>query len=339
MAKKVGVSEATVSRVLNGRPGVSEATRESVLTALDVLGYERPTQLRGDRARLVGLVLPELQNPIFPAFAEVVGGALAQQGLTPVLCTRTVGGVSEAEYVELLLQQQVSGVMFAGGLYAQADASHDHYERLVERGLPTVLVNAAVDHLGFPRVSCDDAVATEQAVGHLAALGHERIGMVLCPPDHMPSRRKLEAYLGLSRPGLPTGPELVEHTTFSLEGGHAATGRLLDKGVTGIVCASDVLAMGAIRAARRRGLSVPADISVIGYDDSALMTCMDPPLTTVRQPIEAMGRAAVDMLVAQIDKARVPNDELLFEPELVVRASTAPASSASRVTSLGAVGG
>lgn len=108
VAKKVGVSEATVSRVLNGKPGVSQATRQSVLTALDVLGYERPTQLRGERARLVGLVLPELQNPIFPAFAEVIGGALAQQGLTPVLCTQTKGGVSEADYVELLLQQQVS---------------------------------------------------------------------------------------------------------------------------------------------------------------------------------------------------------------------------------------
>src|SRR3954467_15334448 len=137
VAKKVGVSEATVSRVLNGKPGVSDATRQAVLSALDVLGYERPTQLRGERARLVGLVLPELQNPIFPAFAEVVGGALAQQGLTPVLCTRTVGGVSEAEYVELLLQQQVSGVMFAGGLFAQADASHEHYELLLERRLPT----------------------------------------------------------------------------------------------------------------------------------------------------------------------------------------------------------
>ncbi|MZE73561.1 LacI family DNA-binding transcriptional regulator, partial [Streptomyces sp. SID5789] len=115
VAKKVGVSEATVSRVLNGKPGVSDATRQAVLSALDVLGYERPTQLRGERARLVGLVLPELQNPIFPAFAEVIGGALAQQGLTPVLCTQTKGGVSEADYVELLLQQQVSGVVFAGG--------------------------------------------------------------------------------------------------------------------------------------------------------------------------------------------------------------------------------
>src|ERR1700753_851026 len=89
VAKKVGVSEATVSRVLNGKPGVSDATRAAVLTALDVLGYERPTQLRGERARLVGMVMPELQNPIFPAFAEVVGGALAQQGFTPVLCTQT----------------------------------------------------------------------------------------------------------------------------------------------------------------------------------------------------------------------------------------------------------
>src|SRR6266545_2012361 len=89
VAQKVGLSEATVSRVLNGKAGVSEATREAVLSALDVLGYERPTQLRGVRARLIGLVLPELQNPIFPALAEVVGGALAQRGLTPVLCTRT----------------------------------------------------------------------------------------------------------------------------------------------------------------------------------------------------------------------------------------------------------
>src|ERR1700687_2333613 len=117
VAAKVGVSEATVSRVLNGKPGVSDATRAAVLTALDVLGYERPTKLRGERARLVGLVLPELQNPIFPAFAEVVGGALAQRCFTPVLCTQTTGGVTEADYVELLLQQHVSGVVFVGGLY------------------------------------------------------------------------------------------------------------------------------------------------------------------------------------------------------------------------------
>src|SRR5690554_5000813 len=207
VARKVGVSEATVSRVLNGKPGVSEATRQTVLTALDVLGYERPTKLRGEKARLVGLVLPELANPIFPAFAEVVGGALAQKGFTPVLCTQTAGGITEAEYVELLLGQQVSGIVFAGGLYAQRAARHDHYERLTARSLPVVLMNASIDELPFPRVACDDEVAVEQALGHLASLGHTRIGLVLGPADHVPSERKLSAAramaerLGLDLPG------------------------------------------------------------------------------------------------------------------------------------------
>ncbi|APE25934.1 LacI family DNA-binding transcriptional regulator [Streptomyces venezuelae] len=325
VAKKVGVSEATVSRVLNGKPGVSEATRQSVLTALDVLGYERPTQLRGERARLVGLVLPELQNPIFPAFAEVIGGALAQQGLTPVLCTQTKGGVSEADYVDLLLQQQVSGVVFAGGLFAQADAPHDHYHQLAERNIPVVLINASIKGLNFPCVSCDDAVAVEQAWRHLASLGHEKIGLVLGPSDHVPSRRKLEAARAVAQAaggGLPD--ECVVRSIFSLEGGQAAATRLLERGVTGIVCASDPLALGAIRAARRRGLDVPSQVSVVGFDDSAFMNCTEPPLSTVRQPIEAMGRAAVELLCAQIQGTQTDPGELLFEPELVVRGSTAP---------------
>ncbi|WP_447003250.1 hypothetical protein ACRAKI_26650 [Saccharothrix isguenensis] len=95
-------------------------------------------------------MLPELQNPIFPAFADVVGNALAQRGFTPVLCTRTAGGVTEADYLELLFEQHVSGVVFAGGQYAQADASHEHYRQMTRRKLPAVLVNAAMDDLGFP---------------------------------------------------------------------------------------------------------------------------------------------------------------------------------------------
>lgn len=324
MAKKVGVSEATVSRVLNGKPGVSEATRQSVLTALDVLGYERPTQLRGERARLVGLVLPELQNPIFPAFAEVIGGSLAQQGLTPVLCTQTKGGVSEADYVALLLQQQVSGVIFAGGLFAQADAPHDHYRQLAERNIPVVLVNAPIEGLDFPCVSCDDMVAVEQAWRHLSSLGHERIGLVLGPEDHIPSRRKLTAArTAAASAGTELRADYVERSIFSLEGGQAAARRLWERGVTGVICASDPLALGAIRAARRLGLTVPADVSVVGFDDSAFMNCTEPPLSTVRQPIEAMGRTAVELLCAQIQGTQTDSSELLFEPELVVRGSTA----------------
>jgi DNA-binding LacI/PurR family transcriptional regulator len=327
VAKQAGVSEATVSRVLNGRPGISEATRAAVLTALDVIGYERPTHLRVRRARMVGLIVPELQNPIFPALAEVVAGALAQRGFNAVLCTRT-GSMSEAEYVEMLLERQVSGMIFAGGQYAEADAPHEHYQRLLQLRLPVVLVNAAAEHLDFPRVSTDDAVAMEQAYSHLAYLGHERIGLILGPPDHVPSARKLAAFQQAAErtSGKPLPPELVERTRFSLEGGHAAAGRLIARNVTGIICASDPLALGAIRAARRVGRSVPGDLSVIGYDDSAFMSCTDPPLTTVRQPIEAIGRAAVEMLAGQIEGSPVSADELFFEPEVVARGSTANAN-------------
>ena len=326
VAKKAGVSEATVSRVLNDKPGISASTRAAVLTALDVMGYERPTQLRGERARLIGLVLPELQNPIFPALAEVVGGALAQRGFTAVLCTRTTGGMSEADYVDMLLERQVSGMVFGGGQYAEADAPHSHYLRLLELRLPVVLVNAASENLDFPRVSTDDAVAVEQAFGHLISLGHERLGLILGPPDHMPSRRKQEAFrLAAQRAGLTAPLEFVEHTMFSIEGGQVAASRLLKQGVTGIICASDPIALGVVRAVRRAGLRVPQDVSVVGYDDSAFMNCTDPPLTTVRQPLEAIGRAAVAMLVGQIDGIPVTAEELLFEPELVVRGSTGPA--------------
>jgi DNA-binding LacI/PurR family transcriptional regulator len=220
----------------------------------------------------------------------------------------------------MLLERQVSGMVFAGGQYAEADAPHDHYVRLLRLRLPVVLVNAAAEHLDFPRVSTDDAVAMEQAHAHLAYLGHERIGLILGPPDHVPSRRKLEAFERLS-----PSADLVERTRFSLEGGHAAATRLLARGTTAIICASDPLALGAIRAVRRAGMSVPADVSVVGYDDSAFMSCTDPPLTTVRQPIDAVGRAAVELLTGQIEGAQVTVEELFFEPEIVARGSTAAA--------------
>lgn len=325
VARKVGVSEATVSRVLNDKPGVSDATRQAVLTALDVLGYERPTKLRGERARLVGLVLPELTNPIFPALAEIIGGGLTQNGYTPLLCTQNAGGITESDYVDLLLQQQVSGVIFLGGNYSQTDAPHEHYGRLRRVNLPTVFVNARIPELEFATVSTDDAAAAEQAVIHLHQLGHRRIGMLLGPADHVPSQRKLAAARRvLDDLGSPLSDDLVVRGLYSLESGQAGATRLMGAGATAIVCASDPLALGAVRAARRSGRAVPADLSVVGFDDSALMSCTEPPLTTVRQPIESMGRTVIELLLAQIQGAVGAGDELLFEPELVLRASTAP---------------
>ena len=226
VAKQAGVSEATVSRVLNGKAGISDATRAAVLTALDVIGYERPTHLRVRRARMVGLIVPELQNPIFPALAEVVAGALAQRGFNAVLCTRT-GSMSEAEYVEMLLERQVSGMIFAGGQYAAADAPLEHYLRLLQLRLPVVLVNAAAEHLDFPRVSTDDAAAMEQAYAHLAYLRHERVGLILrtSRPYAFVAQTRGDSRCRSDAPRASNSRRSwSRRTRFSLEGGHARRG-------------------------------------------------------------------------------------------------------------------
>jgi LacI family transcriptional regulator, repressor for deo operon, udp, cdd, tsx, nupC, and nupG len=320
VAAKVGVSEATVSRVLNGKPGVSESTRAAVLTALDVLGYERPDRLRKRSAGLVGLVTPELENPIFPLFAQIIESALAQHGYTPVLCTQTPGGVTEDEYVEMLLDRSVAGIIFVSGLHADTTTDPERYRKLITRPLPIVLVTGFVPTLDAPFISCDDRLAGELAVNHLASLGHSRIGLISGPERYVPVQRKLAGYrAAMARHGLT---EMVELSLFGVEGGHAAADRLLERGVTGLVCGSDLMALGAIRAARARGLSVPGDLSVVGYDDSPLIAFTDPPLTTLRQPVRAMSNAAVRSLVDAINGQPSPHSEYVFAPELVVRGST-----------------
>ena len=253
VARKVGVSEATVSRVLNGKPGVSESTRQAVLTALDVLGYERPTKLRGERARLVGLVLPELQNPIFPAFAEVIGGALAQHGFTP--------GAVHPDRGRRLRGRLRRAPAPAAGLrhrLRRRPATPRRTRRTTTTpGWPSATCRPSSStprstDLDFPRVSCDDAVAIEQAIGHLLSLGHTtdraaRSGpATTCRRSASSRRPRPIAEAGRHR---RCGPTRSPARCYSLEGGQAAATRLLEAGVTGIVCASDPLALGAIRAA------------------------------------------------------------------------------------------
>lgn len=329
IAAEAGVSEATVSRVLNSKPGVSESTRQAVVTALDVLGYERPTQLRQRSAGLVGLVVPELENPIFPAFAQVIEDALARRRFTPVLCTQSPGSLSEDEYVESLLDHGVAGIIFVSGKHADTKADHGRYQTLLDRGLPVVFINGFVAGVAAPFISADDVVAMDIAVSHLAQLGHRRIGLAIGPGRFMPSARKHEGFvralgthLGLAE---DEARSWIAETIFSVEGGAAATSQLLEQGATAIVCGSDMMAIGAIRAARAAGVDVPHDISVVGFDDSPLVAFLDPPLTTVRQPVAQMGGTAVAALADAIGGDPVASREYLFAPELVLRGSTGPA--------------
>ncbi len=139
IAARAGVSVSTVSRVLNDRPGVNQHTRRQVLTAIDVLGYDRPSRLKPRSVGLVGLIIPELENPFFPRFAHLVENVLSRHGFAPVLCSQTLGGVHEDEYVRMLLEHAVSGIIFVSGIHAIADGSPERYQRLVDMGLPIVL--------------------------------------------------------------------------------------------------------------------------------------------------------------------------------------------------------
>ncbi|WP_084729532.1 LacI family DNA-binding transcriptional regulator [Streptacidiphilus neutrinimicus] len=326
IAVQAGVSEATVSRVLNGKAGVSGTTRQTVLAALDVLGYDRPVKLRQRSAGLIGLIIPELSNPIFPALAQVIEQVLTRHGYTPVLCTQTPGGSTEDELVELLVERGVTGIVFVSGLHADTSADHERYARLAGRGVPFVLIDGFSERIDASFVSPDDRAAMWMAIRHLAELGHEKVGLAVGPTRFVPVARKLSGFTEAAQELLGLSAEaaqgLVQHSLFTVEGGHAAGTRLLDKGCTAIVCGSDLMAFGVIRAARQRGLEVPGDVSVVGFDDSPLIAFADPPLTTIRKPVEAMGQAAVDALLEEISGTPAHRAEFVFQPELVVRGST-----------------
>lgn len=327
IAKKAEVSEATVSRVLNNKPGVSEDTRQNVLAAIDSMGYERPTQLREKASGLVGLITPELTNPIFPAFAQAIETLLARHGYTPMLCTQTTGGVHEDDFVRTLLERGVSGIIYVSGQHADLNTDPGRYRRLRRRGVPIVLINGFVEGVDAPFISNDDVGSMEVAIRFLAQLGHTEIGLATGPERYVPVVRKAMGFRHAMRDTI--GKDDVEHliatTLFTVEGGAEAARQLVDQGVTAIACGSDIMALGAIREIRQMGLRVPEDVSVIGYDDSLLVSFTDPPLTTIRQNVQGISEAAVQALLDEITGSGTRRGEHLFRPELVVRASTAPA--------------
>nr|WP_238335774.1 LacI family DNA-binding transcriptional regulator [Serinicoccus kebangsaanensis] len=330
LAAYAGVSEATVSRVLNDKPGVAGATRQAVLTAVDVLGYERPSKLRRNSAGLVGLITPELTNPVFPMFAQSIETQMAAAGFTPVLCTQTPGGVHEDEYVQMLLDRGVSAIVFVSGYHADSRAGVERYTSLRDRGLPIALVNGYREGIDATFISHDDQASMRLAVRHLRDLGHTRIGFATGPARYVPVQRRIEGFRE-AMADLSTGEgaldldELICTTLFSVEGGAAAGRQLIEAGATGIICGSDVMALGVFRAASQLGRSVPGDLSIVGGDDVPFMTFVDPPLTTVRMDVMGMAEAAVTAVLEEIAGEPVDRREYLFDPELILRESTGPA--------------
>lgn len=321
VADAAGVSEATVSRVVNKRGVVAAETRKTVEDAMRRVGYSR-----GTLGNLVLLVTPGLVDPFFAVLSDRIAAALGLQGLRAVVCSAPVGGVQELEFVSAMADAGMVGAIFVSASNTLEDADPAVHRLLQARRIPFIGVNGAFEGVDAPTLSTNDVLAAELAVDHLWSLGHRRIGLIAGPIGNRPSDRRQQGFLDAIRSrGGSLDDGLVVRHEYSIEGGMTAAGRLLEQeGATAIVAASDEIALGAIRAARRLGLDVPRDVSVIGYDDTLPLEFLDPPLTTVRQPLSRLAQAIVPVLLRQIQGRPVDSGELLFDPELIIRASTAP---------------
>ena len=330
VARITGVSQATVSRVINGKPGVADATRRRVLDALSDLGYQdAPSQPA--RSGIVGIITPELQNPVFPLLAQAIEARLARHDYMCVVCPATAETINEQDYIDHFVDTNAAGVVVINGRYANEGVGYDPYVQAAAQGLGVVLVNAVEYPCPVPSVKVDIAAGAELAVRHLIDLGHERIGCLVGPRRYVGA---IEFYRGwrrgLEAAGLPVDTDMaLSETLFTLEGGQAGGAKLLENRMTGIVAASDFLALGAIKAARDWGAAVPDDISVIGFDGTPLGTFTDPTLTTLRQPLDRMATAVAGLFTNYTNGADRPAAQV-FTPELVSGRSTARVAQAVR---------
>ncbi|KQV24180.1 MULTISPECIES: LacI family DNA-binding transcriptional regulator [unclassified Kitasatospora] len=321
LAARAGVSEATVSRVINRRQGVAKKTRDAVEQAMAELGYERSTP-----GQLVAVVTEHISNPFFADVAERIESALAPHGLKMVLCPAFPGGVQERDFVTALVDRGVAAVVFLSASNTLEGADTETYELLRDRRIPYVGINGQFeDGHPAPVFSTDDALAAELAVDHLYRLGHRRIGMASGPAGNHPADRRVAGFMtAMTRRGLADAEQWVIRQSYTVEGGQAAAAALVQRGATAIVAASDFMALGAIRGVRRQGRSVPEDVSVVGYDGTMITEFTDPPLTTVRQPADRLALEVGRSVLALVANRPVPVGELLFDPELVIRSTTAP---------------
>jgi LacI family repressor for deo operon, udp, cdd, tsx, nupC, and nupG len=331
VAEAAGVSEATVSRVLNNRGTVAARTRRTVEEAAQRLGYGS----RNTSKRVVLLITPGLESPFFGLLCDRISAQLGTQGLQAVTASAPAGGAQEVGIISAMADLGVAAVVFVSASNTLRDADPALRRLLESRAIPYLTINGSFAGSGAPDLSTNDELASHLAVNHLWELGHRRIGMIAGPLGNNPSDRRAAGFArALDALGARPGNCPVVHTEYSVEGGASAAGRLLEDGATAIVAASDQMALGALRVAERGGLRVPGDLSVVGYDDVLPLDFTRPALTTVRQPVDRLARALLPLVLRVLQPRRADTPApttrpaaaagLVFDPELITRASTAP---------------
>jgi LacI family transcriptional regulator len=322
VAAAAGVSTATVSRVLSGNDRVNPELAARVQAVAGRLGYRAnrvARALRRQSTQTVGLIVPDLTNPFFPAFVQAVEGALREAGFSLLLCDARNDVVLEAELVRNLFDHQIDGLLIS---VCDRIASRQAV-RLAAGRLPVIEVDRrATDDICY--VGADQAGAMAKVIGHLAAQGCERYAYITPDPAISTAKERLDGFLRLARRLDADVTERVYQGDFSLEWGYEAAGRIIARSPLpdAIVCANDLSAAGALRRLHEHGISVPADVAVTGFDDTVLAVTVQPELTTVRQPLEKLGHQAAAVLRAAIADPELPPRSAVLSAELVIRGSS-----------------
>jgi DNA-binding LacI/PurR family transcriptional regulator len=326
VAALAGVGRGTVSRVVNGAPHVSEDAAARVLAAIEQLGYvpnKAARSLVTRRAETVTLVISESEERVFtePFFAAVVRGisaALVERS-RPLLLAMAQTVAQHESLEQYLLGQHVDGVMLLS-LHGDAPLLGE----LERRGLPTVIGGRPPHGEDLSFVDVDNVAGGFEATTHLLDRGRRCIAIITGPPDMAVSADRLQGYRdALTQRGVDVDEDLVVAGDFTETGGQAAMSALLDRAphLDAVFASSDLMASGAVRALLGRGLRVPEDVAVVGFDDAPVARHTEPQLTTMHQPVEQMGRSMVELLVARIE-GRPTENHVMLAPHLVVRASS-----------------
>jgi len=326
VARRAGVSSAVVSYVVNNGPRpVASATRKRVLAAIDELDY-RPNQLarslKAQESHSVGLIAPSLGNPVYSEIALGLKDSLMSEGYSLFLYeTEDDAGVAP-EFAAELIARRVDGAVIIPTAEPIALIA-----TFAARGTPLVLLEHHVP--GTPSIVLDEIAGGAAAANHLLDMGHTRVGVVFGVATARDSARRIDGYrVALDALGIELNPALVTTfgASFDLAGAEAAALDLLDRSdpPTAILCQNDLIAITVLSAARKLGMGVPGDLSVVGYDDIALAAYTSPPLTTVAFPKRKLGRLAGRLLRAEMIGESDAPDVTTVVPELVVRESTAP---------------
>jgi LacI family transcriptional regulator len=322
VAKLAAVHPGTVSRALNPetRRMVNEETARRVVEAAEQLGYRPNPIARGlktNRSHTIGVLVPDLTNPLFPPIVRGIQDKLEAAGYTPLIANTDNDPDRERNDFEAMRARQVDGV-----ITATARLDHGVLDEMAADGLPIVLVNRRLEDGPLSSATADDHEGACLAVQYLAELGHTRIAHLGGPQGVSTGRLRYEGFVdGMHKAGLE--PHLVRFgAAFTEPEGARFAGELIDGGATAIVAGNDLMALGCYDVLAERGLRCPGDISVVGFNDMPFSERFNPPLTTIRIPHYEIGASAADLLLERLQDAEAPARHIVLAPELVVRSST-----------------